>query len=182
MKADGSVTLDLTNFGGGDANLAQALCGAYADAPGRKIAFKISRPDYFRRFRRGGGPQNLRAHGQGARPVGPTRQRVRGFRLVYPAAQSAEFDRIAVAVASSFEPFPSAASTPAAATVGDRRAARRRRRRPRAEPPVSRRHRRSSSLRARRSPRSAAAIAPIRRSTASPRNSPARIANSASVL
>ena len=44
-------------------------------------------------------------------PAGwPDPSAIRGFRLVYPAAQSADLDRIGVAIADSFEPFPTAAA------------------------------------------------------------------------
>ena len=116
MKADGSVTLDLTNTSGGEAALAKLYATRTADAPDRKIAFKINRPDY---FVISGEENGRKIYERVAKaPAGwSDPAAVRGFKLAYPAAQSAEFDRIAVAVASSFEPFPSAASTPAAGTI-----------------------------------------------------------------
>jgi peptidoglycan hydrolase-like protein with peptidoglycan-binding domain len=116
MKADGSITLDLASPGGGDAGLAKLYATLTADAPGRKIAFKISRPDYFVVSGEEAGrkvyERMAKAPGGWADPTA-----VRGFRVAYPAAQSADFDKIVVALASSFEPFPNPASTPASGPV-----------------------------------------------------------------
>jgi peptidoglycan hydrolase-like protein with peptidoglycan-binding domain len=112
MKADGSVTLDLSSTTGGDAKLASLYAAVTTDAPGKKITLKISRPDFFvasgeeagRKFyeRRAKAPAGWQEPGA-----------IRGFRLAYPTAQSADLDRIGVAVANSFEPFPPSASAPA---------------------------------------------------------------------
>jgi peptidoglycan hydrolase-like protein with peptidoglycan-binding domain len=116
MKADGSVTLDLANPGGGDANLAKLFASLTADAPGRKIAFKINRPDFFVISGEEAGRKIYERMAKA--PSGwPDPTAVRGFRLAYPAAQSFELDRIAVAVASSFEPFPSASANGAVASA-----------------------------------------------------------------
>ena len=116
MKADGSVTLDLASPGGGDANLAKLFATLTAEAPGRKIAFKINRPDYFVLSGEEAGRKIYERMAK-APANWPDPNAVRGFRLAYPAAQSADLDKIAVAVASSFEPFPPAAATPAAGAV-----------------------------------------------------------------
>ena len=39
---------------------------------------------------------------------------IRGFTFAYPASQTAALDRIAIAIANSFEPFPRSAAAPAA--------------------------------------------------------------------
>ena len=47
MKADGSITLDLSSISGNDAKLGMMFAALTADAPGRKITLKVSRPDFF---------------------------------------------------------------------------------------------------------------------------------------
>jgi Putative peptidoglycan binding domain len=116
MKADGSIVLDLSSISGSDAKMGMLFAALIADAPGRKITLKVSRPDFFvvsgeesgRKFyeRMAKAPANW-----------PDSSAVRGFRLVYPAAQSADFDRVGVAIADSFEPFPTAASSSASASA-----------------------------------------------------------------
>jgi hypothetical protein len=109
-KADGSVTLDLSSATGGEAKLGLLYAALTADAPGRKITLKISKPDFFivsgeeaaRKFYE----RMAKAPAGSADPAA-----LRGFRFSYPAAQSAEMDRMVVAIANSFEPFPVAAST-----------------------------------------------------------------------
>jgi Putative peptidoglycan binding domain len=116
MKADGSIVLDLSSISGSDAKMGMLFAALIADAPGRKITLKVSRPDFFvvsgeesgRKFyeRMAKAPANW-----------PDSSAVRGFRLVYPAAQSADFDRVGVAIADSFEPFPTATSSSASASA-----------------------------------------------------------------
>ena len=113
-KADGSVTLDLSAAAGPDARLGALFAALIADAPGRKIALKVSRPDFFVVSGEDGGrkfyARFARAPAGAADPSA-----IRGFRFAYPAAQAAELDRVAVAVADSFEPFPAPAAPAAAA-------------------------------------------------------------------
>ena len=42
---------------------------------------------------------------------------IRGFTFAYPASQTADLDRIAIAIANSFEPFPESAAAPAASAA-----------------------------------------------------------------
>jgi peptidoglycan hydrolase-like protein with peptidoglycan-binding domain len=72
----------------------------------RKVTYRLLRPDFFvvsgdekgRRF-------YLRV-AKGANGL-------RGYRLSYPVARAAEFDRLSIAVANSFEPFPGEAAVAA---------------------------------------------------------------------
>jgi hypothetical protein len=110
LKADGSITLDLSNLTGSDAKMSMLYAALIAEAPGRKISLKVSRPDF---FVVSGEEAGRRFYQRMAKaPAGSTDpSAIRGFRLVYPAAQSADFDRIGVAIADSFEPFPTAATS-----------------------------------------------------------------------
>jgi hypothetical protein len=114
-KADGSITLDLSSLTGSDAKMGMLYAALIAEASGKKISLKVSRPDFFVVSGEEAGRKFYQRMAKA--PAGWTDPSViRGFRLVYPAAQSADYDRIGVAVADSFDPFPTAAasSTPAA--------------------------------------------------------------------
>jgi Putative peptidoglycan binding domain len=116
MKADGSITLDLSSIAGSDAKIGMLFAGLVADTPGRKITLKVSRADFFVVSGEEAGRKFYERMAKA--PVGwPDPSAVRGFRLVYPDTQSADLDRIGVAIADSFEPFPAAASSSAASST-----------------------------------------------------------------
>jgi peptidoglycan hydrolase-like protein with peptidoglycan-binding domain len=126
MKADGSVALDLSSVAGNDANLGKLYANLTADAPGRKITLKINRPDFIVVSSEEASRKTYERWAKA--PAGwPDATVIRGFRFAYPPAQSADLDRIGVAIANSFEPFP--APGPAATTAAAV---------PPAPPPVSR--------------------------------------------
>jgi peptidoglycan hydrolase-like protein with peptidoglycan-binding domain len=111
-KADGSAVLDLLSVAGADGKLGATFAALIADTPGRKITLKISRPDFFVVSGEEAGRKFYQRMAKA--PVSaPDPAAIRGFRLVYPASDVA-FDRIGVAIADSFEPFPSAAPAPPA--------------------------------------------------------------------
>jgi Putative peptidoglycan binding domain len=116
MKADGSVVLDLSSAAGSDAKLSVLFAALTVDAPGRKISLKISRPDFFVVSGEEGGRKFYERMAK-APANWPDPTAIRGFRLAYPIAQSADLDRIGVAVADSFEPFPTATPSPPAAAA-----------------------------------------------------------------
>jgi peptidoglycan hydrolase-like protein with peptidoglycan-binding domain len=128
MKADGSVALDLSSVAGNDANLGKLYANLTADAPGRKITLKINRPDFIVVSSEDAGRKTYERWAK-APAAWPDATVIRGFRFAYPPAQSADLDRIGVAIANSFEPFP--APGPAATTAAAAAA-------PPAPPPVSR--------------------------------------------
>ena len=126
MKADGSVALDLLSLSGRDATLGKLYGNLIADAPGRKFALKVSRPDFFVVASEEAGRKSYERWAKA--PAGwPDPTAIRGFRFSYPAAQSADLDRISVAIANSFEPYPAPGSAAAAEAAT-----------PAAPPPVSR--------------------------------------------
>ena len=97
-RADGAVSLQLSKL-----PPAQAFADLFEqmkqDAPGRKVTYRLQRPDWFvvsgeegtRKFytRLANGPDG-----------------VRGYTFRYPIDQSATLDRIMIAIANTFEPFP----------------------------------------------------------------------------
>ncbi|HXW19407.1 MAG TPA: peptidoglycan-binding domain-containing protein, partial [Roseiarcus sp.] len=122
FKADGSISLDLASLNGGEADLAALYQRLGADQAGRKSTLKLSRPDFFVVSWEEGGRKVYARYAKA--PVGaPDPNLIRGFMLAYPG-QSADFERLAVAIANSFEPFPApsspqpaAAASPAPASV-----------------------------------------------------------------
>ena len=111
-EGDGSASLDLLSVGGGDAGLAKLYATPSPMRPGARSRSRSAGRtiSWFPARRRAARFTNAVAKA----PAGwPDPAALRGFRLAYPAAQSADLDKIAVAVASSFEPFPAAtAATP----------------------------------------------------------------------
>ena len=114
-KADGSVTLVLHANAGTDTDFAALYAQINAERPGRKISYKALKPDSF--FVVSGEEAGRKFYTRIAKaaPGSPEPMARRGFTFSYPAAQSAAFDRIALAIANAFEPFPTAA--PAAANI-----------------------------------------------------------------
>ncbi len=109
------VKLDFVSDPNGD--LAALYAKLAVETPTRKVSYKAMKPNsFFVVAGQESGGQNgptkfyMRYDRQeGASPP------IRGFVFSYPAANAADFDRLAVAVANSFEPFPSGAQgTPAA--------------------------------------------------------------------
>ncbi len=110
-KAGGSVTLAFEYRTGEEADLAALYAKLTADEKGRKISYKALKADEFfvvagelaaRKFytRFAKAPANW--------PEGPT---LRGFTFAYPSDQAGDFDKVALAIANSFEPFSSSAAS-----------------------------------------------------------------------
>ncbi len=99
-SADGSVSVEMASIRNTDTGALQTLFDQLrADKPGRKVTYRLSRPDWFvvsgeegpRRFytRIASGPAGLR-----------------GYTFRFPAAEAARYERLMIAMANSFEPFP----------------------------------------------------------------------------
>ncbi len=94
-----------------DADLGALYMRLSAATPVRKIAYKAIKPDAFFVVSGQDGPVKFYTRfdkNPGASPP------IRGFTFAYPASQTAALDRIAIAIANSFEPFPGSAGAPAA--------------------------------------------------------------------
>jgi hypothetical protein len=97
-RADGLMSVQLGSYPAG-ATLPALFEQMRADGPGRKVTYRLQRPEWFvvsgeegaRKFytRVASGPQGLR-----------------GYTFRYPAAEAATADRLMIAIANSFEPFP----------------------------------------------------------------------------
>jgi hypothetical protein len=114
QSADGRITLDVSASPPGD-DLAQIFERATAPTPnnpGRRITYRLLRPDFF--VVTGETPTGKFYRRLAAGPEG-----LRGFSIGYDKALSPTVDRLVIAIASSFEPFPTGPAPAApAATPG----------------------------------------------------------------
>lgn len=116
QSADEKVTLDTSASPPGEAleALFEKAVAANPNNPGRKITYKLLRPDFFvvtgetptgRFYRRlAAGPQGLR-----------------GFSIGYDKALAATVDKLVIAIAGSFEPFPTGPLPPPVRVVATTR-------------------------------------------------------------
>ncbi|MFO1149630.1 MAG: serine protease [Alsobacter sp.] len=94
-SADGAVALE--TLAQADVPLEQLFDRLKADQAGRKVTYKLLRPDWF----------VVAADQDGKRSytrVATTQAGLRGFVFAYPVAAAATYDKIAVAIANSFDP------------------------------------------------------------------------------
>jgi hypothetical protein len=102
QSADGKITVDATATPPGE-DLAASFERATAvnrNIPGRKITYKLLRPDFF--VVTGETPTGKFYRRLAAGPEG-----TRGFSIGYDKALAGVVDKLVIAIASSFEPFPS---------------------------------------------------------------------------
>jgi hypothetical protein len=117
QSGDGSVSLALqarmapqTAGAGDDAGLGALYAQLIAEASGRKITYKaIKAGEFFVVASEDKGEKSYTRFAKSPAdwPDGPA---LRGFTFAYPSERSSDFDKLALAVANSFEPF---ADTPA---------------------------------------------------------------------
>jgi peptidoglycan hydrolase-like protein with peptidoglycan-binding domain len=94
-----------------DADLGALYARLSAATPTRKIAYKAILPDTFFVVSGQDGPVKFYTRFDKNPNATPP---IRGFTFAYPASQTAYLDRIAIAIANSFEPFPESAGVPVA--------------------------------------------------------------------
>src|SRR5206468_2556250 len=99
-SADGAVGLYLKATAGDLAALYKVLS---ADSSKRKVAYKYLKPDGF--FVTTGEEGDAKFYRRYAAAPGEA-GKLRGFAFLYPKARAAALDPIALAIANSFEPFP----------------------------------------------------------------------------
>ena len=112
ISARGGARLDFASSA--DADLGALYARLSAATPARKITYKAIKPDAF-----------FVVSGQDGATMFYTRfdknpaatPPIRGFTFAYPASQGAYLNRVAIAVANSFEPFPGTAPAPAASAT-----------------------------------------------------------------
>ena len=96
--ADESFSVETTHSTAA-APLQESFNAVIADAPGRKVTYKVLRPDFFVVTGEAGGKTFYTRMAHSERGVA-------GFTITYPAASKARFDPISIAIANSFVPFP----------------------------------------------------------------------------
>jgi peptidoglycan hydrolase-like protein with peptidoglycan-binding domain len=97
-----------------DADLGALYARLSTATPVRKIAYKAIKPDAFFVVSGQDGPVKFYTRFDKNPNAIPS---IRGFTFVYPASQTAYLDRIAIAIANSFEPFPESAAAPGASAA-----------------------------------------------------------------
>jgi len=109
LNAHGGARLDFAS--NADADLGALYARLSAATPTHKIAYKAIKPDTF--FVVSGQEGAVKFYTRFDKNPAATPP-IRGFTFAYPAAQTTILDRVAIAIANSFEPFPGAAATPPA--------------------------------------------------------------------
>jgi hypothetical protein len=97
-----------------DADLGALYARLSAATSARKIAYKAIKPDAFFVVSGQDGPVKFYTRFDKNPNATPP---IRGFTFAYPASQTAYLDRIAIAIANSFEPFPESAAGPGASAA-----------------------------------------------------------------
>jgi hypothetical protein len=97
----GQVRIDTFAFPDGD--LAGLFERMKAETPGRKVTYAVLRPDWFVISDESGGQHGYARFAR-------SEQGIRGFVFTVDAKLAAELDRVVIATAGRFEPFPGAAS------------------------------------------------------------------------
>lgn len=113
QSPDGRVTLDTKSFPQGETSLDALFERATAAMPGRKVTYKLKKPDFIVVTAETAGGRSYIRYAEG--PAG-----IRGFTLGYDRALAESVDRLVIAVANNFTPFPEEA--PAAAAGPTQRA------------------------------------------------------------
>ncbi|WP_162501628.1 peptidoglycan-binding domain-containing protein, partial [Methylobacterium crusticola] len=106
QSGDGRVTLDTKGYALGEADLDALFERAAAAAPDRTVTYKLKRPDFI--VTTGETPAGKFYIRYAAGPAG-----IRGFSLAYDKAAAREVDRLVIAIANSFVPFPGEAAAAA---------------------------------------------------------------------
>ncbi len=109
----GGVRLDFSSAM--DADLGALYARLTAETASRKLAYKAMKPDGFFVVSGQDGATKFYTRFDKNPDASPP---IRGFTFSYPAAQAARLDRIAIAVANSFEPFPAPAAPAEASGSG----------------------------------------------------------------
>jgi hypothetical protein len=105
---DGSVSLDLLAPRSAQRSLAALYAKLSAESANRRVNYKAMKPDSFFVVAGEQGQRKFYLRYAVAPPGAPDAGVLHGFEFTYPIAEAAELDRVALAIANSFEPFPSA--------------------------------------------------------------------------
>jgi hypothetical protein len=97
-----------------DADLSALYARLSTVTPTRKVIYKAIKPDVFFVVSGQDGAAMFYTRFDKSTTASPP---MRGFTFAYPAAQGAQLNRVAIAVANSFDPFPAPAAAPAASVA-----------------------------------------------------------------
>jgi hypothetical protein len=112
LNARGGARLDFAS--NADADLGALYARLSTATPTRKIAYKAIKPDAFFVVSVQEGPVKFYTRFDKNPAATPP---IRGFTFAYPASQTATLDRVAIAIANSFEPFPGSVPAPVASAA-----------------------------------------------------------------
>jgi hypothetical protein len=110
QSQDGRVTLETRAFPPGSETLDALYEKATAPLPSRKVTYKLRRPDALVVTAETGAGLSYTRYNAGP-------QGVRGFLIGYDRQSAPEVNRLVIAIANAFEPFPAPAPPPPAAAA-----------------------------------------------------------------
>jgi hypothetical protein len=110
QSADGRITLETKSYPAGETGLEAVFARITAPSPDRRVTYKLLRPDFLVVTAETGTGKSYIRYAAGEAGL-------RGLTLGYDKALAGEVDRLAIAIANSFVPFPDAAPATAAAPV-----------------------------------------------------------------
>ncbi|KQP30778.1 peptidoglycan-binding protein [Methylobacterium sp. Leaf104] len=108
QSADGRITLETKSYAAGETGLEAVFARVTAPSPDRRVTYKLLRPDFLVVTAETGTGRSYIRYAAGEAGL-------RGLTLGYDKALAGEVDRLAIAIANSFVPFPEAAPAAAAA-------------------------------------------------------------------
>ena len=108
-STDATTSLETAAAPLSEGNLPAMFDRLTANTPGRKVTYKVLKPDFL--VVAGTAPNGIFYTRMTSGTVGGAAI-VRGYTLIYPTALKAQFDIVSVAIANAFEPFPAAAAPP----------------------------------------------------------------------
>jgi hypothetical protein len=108
---DGRIALDLAVVDGAEMDLPRLFERLRAESPARRVTYKLARPDFVVVAGETPGRKFYTRFAQGADAQG--RPVLRGFTFYTPDDRP-DLDRVVIAVANSFDPFPGAVPEPVA--------------------------------------------------------------------
>jgi hypothetical protein len=111
QSEDGRVTLDTSTATGGDTLEGLFERATSATVAGRKITYKLLRPDFFV-------VTGETATGRFYRRLSAGPGGLRGFSIGYDKALAPSVDKLVIAIAASFEPFPTGLAPASTAVAG----------------------------------------------------------------
>lgn len=104
QSLDGRITLDTKSFAAGETDLDGLFERAIAGGPERRITYKLKKPDFIV-------VTGETANGRSYLRYAKSEAGIRGFSIGYAKPLAGEVDKLVIAIANSFIPFPENAVT-----------------------------------------------------------------------